>query len=284
MFVGIGQSGMVISSMIVVQTRLRHKTRGVAAALASTGFGIAAVTTGPLYKALIDHYGWRGAMVIHSGIVLQGCVLAMVYGRPLASVKSSNNDVEMRNDLKSDASRDGKTARKSVAVTWFKQSSLVTHSKPLLAQKMYLCFVAGNFVAGYGFMTMYQHTPGRAVYKGIYKLEATLILSPIGVCSLVGRLCTNRKLFLAVDVLVGAVIRILSCWMSEFYQLLVMSGLFGFFNGKNWLPTVISMPSNFSFVSVILALGPFQWGSKTPHGHLTYITHCAHVRTLHKAL
>lgn len=52
-----------------------EKWRSIAFAFAATGVGVAPLILAPLQQHLIFEYGWRGAMLISSGILLNGCAL-----------------------------------------------------------------------------------------------------------------------------------------------------------------------------------------------------------------
>ena len=68
------------------------------------GSGLGAFIFNPFSKFLIDEYGWRGAILIEAGIILN-CVLCGALFRPLEGPKKSSSDTE-KNSNKSHLIRD----------------------------------------------------------------------------------------------------------------------------------------------------------------------------------
>ena len=79
--VGMGFGLMYLPSIVIVGYYF-DKRRALATGIATCGSGVGAFIFAPMCRALIDAYGWRGAMWIVSAIVLNGLVLGGLY-RPL---------------------------------------------------------------------------------------------------------------------------------------------------------------------------------------------------------
>lgn len=62
-----GVAGLFLSPLIVVQQYF-DKRGAFAAGIATVGIGVAAILTGPLYTVLLNHYGWRGTVMMHTGL------------------------------------------------------------------------------------------------------------------------------------------------------------------------------------------------------------------------
>ena len=74
--------GLMYLPSIVIVGYYFDKKRALATGIATCGSGIGGFVAAPLCTALINNYGWRGAMWIVSAIVLNGLVLGGLY-RPL---------------------------------------------------------------------------------------------------------------------------------------------------------------------------------------------------------
>ena len=71
--VGLGGCGFNAPPFIFVSYYFSRYS-SLAVGLASLGSAVGPMAFAPLSRYLIDEYGWRGAMLITSGILLNGCV------------------------------------------------------------------------------------------------------------------------------------------------------------------------------------------------------------------
>ena len=67
-----------------------ERYRALATGLASCGSGVGTFIFAPLSVALIDHYGWKGAMWIIAGFILNGVVMGAVF-RPLPKTVATDD-------------------------------------------------------------------------------------------------------------------------------------------------------------------------------------------------
>jgi MFS family permease len=87
------------------------------AGIASSGAGFGAFAFSPMMTALIEHYGWRGAMLIFAGVFCHGLILAS-FIRPIPILKLMNTpnstlngaDVDSKAEIRNDAANKGKSA------------------------------------------------------------------------------------------------------------------------------------------------------------------------------
>ncbi|KAK9498456.1 hypothetical protein O3M35_003091 [Rhynocoris fuscipes] len=91
---GIG-FGMIYVPAVITTGFYFEKWRALATGISVTGSGIGTIIMGPITKNLIDHFGWRGALLIQAGIILS-CVIFSALYRPLKPihVSVSNADAE----------------------------------------------------------------------------------------------------------------------------------------------------------------------------------------------
>ncbi|XP_064652226.1 monocarboxylate transporter 3-like [Lineus longissimus] len=74
---GIGTSFLNLPSLVMMSFYFK-KYRNLATGAASVGAGLGGLVLPILIHALIEHYSWRGAMVIIAGLMLQGCVVGIL--------------------------------------------------------------------------------------------------------------------------------------------------------------------------------------------------------------
>lgn len=82
-----------LSMGVLVQQRF-HKNRTLATGIAMMGNGVGSIFAPIWTTLLLSTYGWRGTVIIHAGVVLNGCVLAMFMWTPKVyrpQDKSSNS-------------------------------------------------------------------------------------------------------------------------------------------------------------------------------------------------
>ena len=96
---GAGGGMMYIASFVCVSEYFDSK-RPLATSIASCGSSAGTFLFGFLYRICIDYYGWRGALIVFTGLMLNGVVCGSLY-RPIVdpSKDPSNDDVFLENDL-----------------------------------------------------------------------------------------------------------------------------------------------------------------------------------------
>jgi MFS family permease len=80
--------GLIYLPAIVSVTCYFEKKRSLATGIAVCGSGLGTFVFAPLTGYLIDEYGWRGAMLIIAGLVLNCAILGALF-RPVPIVKES---------------------------------------------------------------------------------------------------------------------------------------------------------------------------------------------------
>ncbi|CAH1390224.1 unnamed protein product [Nezara viridula] len=87
---GIG-FGMIYVPAVITTGFYFEKWRALATGISVTGSGIGTIIIGPISTLLIEHFTWRGAILIQAGIVLNCAVFASLY-RPLKPIHMSVNN------------------------------------------------------------------------------------------------------------------------------------------------------------------------------------------------
>lgn len=70
-----------LPSVLMVNSYFNQK-RGIAQGIVTSGSGVGILVLAPLMEVLLENYGWRGAVLISAGLVLQLCVCSLLM-RPL---------------------------------------------------------------------------------------------------------------------------------------------------------------------------------------------------------
>ncbi|ELT97769.1 hypothetical protein CAPTEDRAFT_62745, partial [Capitella teleta] len=89
--------GLIYLPAIVIVTFYFEKKRSFATGLAVCGSGIGTFIFAPLSQFLVDQFGWKGAVLIEAGILLNCCVFGLLF-RPLAldpAVESDEKPAEV---------------------------------------------------------------------------------------------------------------------------------------------------------------------------------------------
>lgn len=96
--------GLIYLPAIVSVGYYFENKRAFATGLAVCGSGLGAFIFNPLSKFLIDEFGWRGAILIEAGLILN-CVICGAMFRPLVASKKSKNpkDLELQEVKKPDS-------------------------------------------------------------------------------------------------------------------------------------------------------------------------------------
>ncbi|XP_073969240.1 monocarboxylate transporter 5 isoform X2 [Rhodnius prolixus] len=89
---GIG-FGMIYVPAVITTGFYFEKWRALATGISVTGSGIGTIIMGPITKKLINHFSWRGALLIQAGVVLT-CVLFSALYRPLKPIHVSVSNAE----------------------------------------------------------------------------------------------------------------------------------------------------------------------------------------------
>ncbi|KAI0240503.1 Monocarboxylate transporter 12 [Lamellibrachia satsuma] len=77
---------MIYIPSVISVTHYFKKRLSLATGLALCGAGIGTIIFAPLVEALMEEYGWRGAVLIEAGLVLNGCIVGTQL-RPLEPKK-----------------------------------------------------------------------------------------------------------------------------------------------------------------------------------------------------
>ena len=113
----------------------------------------------------------------------------------------------------------------------------------LLKNKVFLFLLAASFPMEVGSNTYIYFGITRAIHQGIPPVSASFINSAMGLCAIIGRVsagvigslvCTNRKLYYSIAVMLSGVVVMVSTLAGTYLALhLVFAALFALFFGKS---------------------------------------------------
>ena len=249
-FLGFGNGGLIVCSNVAVQSAF-DKKRNFATGISVMGGSIGGFTFTPVLRLLCDYIGWRGAIRIHSAIVLQSVVLGALLRPVWCTEEDKRKDKKLTGPDKyenrcHDSGENGTdvpdTAADAHRLNQNSSRRCLPCNTTVLKMPMFLIFMLGTDLCHFGTTTMYHHSPSRAVVKNIHPLEASLLPSAIGVmstifrfvASIVGNIgCVNRYVYYAVVSAAGGVVTCLSCLTSSvYYGSMIMAGIYGVFVGE----------------------------------------------------
>jgi len=138
----------------------------------------------PIFLHLIEQYGWRGSLLINSGVVLHICLLAtlLISRSPPAPLQlPCSNDGQLRE---------------------------------LVANWKFWVLAVDNFIYGGGVYMVFVMINSYVMSRGISQADSAILVSTIGLANVIGRFsssliahcsCTSRIcFFVAVTYLLGA--------------------------------------------------------------------------------
>jgi len=133
------------------------KRRSLASGIAHAGTGLGIFGVGPLWRWLMDLYGWRGMLLVYGRIMLNCAALGALH-RPL-HIKQNMQNVQ---DKKTDEKQVCSTLRAEMLKTW--RELVDPH---LLRQPMFLWYLAATFTVTFSHMAPLQYLVDRAQNHGI---------------------------------------------------------------------------------------------------------------------
>jgi predicted MFS family arabinose efflux permease len=212
-------SGLLASSHVATQQYF-DKRRSFAAGMVVLGMAVGYTIWPPVAQFLVATYGWRGAFLLMSGILLHGIPIGALL-RPIPQQPNNQN------------LQTGK-------ISWRKQIS-DTFDLSLFKDKMFFIYNVATFFTYTGVITPYGFTYLRATEYGFSSKSASLLLSIIGFSGLFGRLCfgwlgdrscCSRMVLQASASLVAGACTVVSFVAKSYSTLAVYSALFGLFVGR----------------------------------------------------
>ncbi|XP_019629216.1 PREDICTED: monocarboxylate transporter 13-like [Branchiostoma belcheri] len=174
---GFGMS-LVLSPSLAMIGRYFDKRHATANGIAICGTGVGQFALPPLFQFLIDEFGWRGALLIVAGLMLNGCVCGALL-RPIhlkEDRREEHADTETHNS--------DETQAKGVAPL---HQIMETFDVTLLKHRPFLLFGMSLLWTILGISIILVHLVAHAQMLGVGKTQASFLLSVFGACEAVSR-------------------------------------------------------------------------------------------------
>ncbi|XP_033728826.1 monocarboxylate transporter 12-like isoform X2 [Pecten maximus] len=217
---GIG-FGLVYTPTIVIVSYYFERRRALATGIATCGSGIGGFVFAPLSVLLLETFGWKGAMWIITGIVLNGIVFASFY--------RSEYPLKVKDAIETKSH--GKMTMKAKCISFGK-----TFDCSMLASPSFILYSTSCFLVSVGFFIPFNCLPALASGLGMTAGEGALLISIIGICNtasnvlfgfLIDLPCVDNILTNNIVLVVGGVATFLVPYYRVYGVLVVYSAVFG---------------------------------------------------------
>ena len=159
------------SFIITQQYFVKYRVR--VAYIVILGFSVGSLSGGPLMRYLIDTFAWRGALIIHAGIVLHSAVFSCAFF-PLPEAKRK---------LDTDNESKDHTKRSLLHRLFFEFFDCA-----LWLEVKYTLYCASCFTSIIATLSLVHHCVNYALFYGVDKHHAALLVTVGGSGSLSSRL------------------------------------------------------------------------------------------------
>lgn len=227
-------------SFVVIVQQWFDKKRPIASGFSLTGFSVAVFSLPPLTQILLDIYGWRGCLMLMSGVYLNGIAMAALL-RPVPVKKAPPTRSRTRSFSESIKRQVSVEKVQSVSAKLCRFCKQVFDFS-MLKDARFMLYGFGTFLMMIGHIAFIAHIVSKAErYLGIEKHRAMLLPSIYGISNGICRMLfsvvaslpkVNRTVQYGVWIIIGGVICCLSCLAKDFTSLAVCCSAFGMCVGE----------------------------------------------------
>ena len=211
------------------------KRRPLAAGLSLMGHGLGTFIILPILHLLVEYYGWRGAMLLHSGLVLQNLLLSALY-RPfdLNSIDNEDSAVVRTNTKETNLESENMISKIIAFIKTLWDFSL-------FKVPIYSLYTTGLVLIHCGSLLFYRFISLKAYDSGLSKMHSVLLPSIAGLSSTFSRIafsilsnmpCVNRILQCGFGGLGQGIALFISCIAWNFYSYAAAAICFGICIGR----------------------------------------------------
>jgi predicted MFS family arabinose efflux permease len=230
-----------------------HRT--IAIGISASGVGIGTFIYPPLIRGLEDAFGWRGSLLVLSGVTLNLAVIG-VFIRPIKLKAEIEKTDTNKNEIKTEDTN-----------IWHMLDIYVFKN----GRYLMLCF--NNMMLMFGVSIVYVHLSAYAELQGINGTESAMLFSVIGIANFLGRIFfglaghhpkVNVILAYIIAVFIGGVPIECLPVISDYPVMVTVSAIFGFFTGSfgTYLPDILitflclhRMPCGYGYLLIFEGIG-----------------------------
>ncbi|XP_069108159.1 monocarboxylate transporter 12-like [Argopecten irradians] len=228
-FVGGFGFALLYSNSLVTVGMYFEKRRALATGIAVSGSGVGVLVMAPMIELLLEIYGWKGTIWIMSAFVLNTVVCGALY-RPASSRQSILLKLNKSSEDSTITSKKNSiNIRRCCGLLDIFELSLL--KRPVLLIQICWCFL--NMM---GYNIPFGYLPVHSVSVGLSSRESALLISIIGISSIVSRVlvgyisdksCVNTFVLNSVMLLIGALSTSLVPYYTTFASLALYSIVYG---------------------------------------------------------
>lgn len=227
---GVGHGLYFVPPIIIVQLYFEKK-RALAAGISLMGHSSGVFLLMPILRILIQTYGWRGAMLLHTGFVLQLFVIGSFFRMPNVAEVSNKTNCATPENYNQNTPSACKRITHFLGHIW---------DLSLLTNAVFVQFMLSMLLSGFSLDCVYRFTPLKAVSIGMTKVEASILPSVIGLASTCSRLCTslvadlkcvNRTIMCGFGIFMQGLVAVMSTFAYDFLSFAIFMGIYGTFLG-----------------------------------------------------
>jgi MFS family permease len=224
--VGVGFNIVTLTSFVIVQQHFKEH-RALAAAISACGISVGCLISGPLIRALLDAYEWRGTLLLMSAIALNNCAFGALYRPVTTSLQRLRAPSERATTVATLGDTLRQLGRDMTDLTLFSDVSFTL-----------ICL--GTFLMNAGLTVFFQHTPSRA--NSLSVQHYSLLPMIYGIATTVARIfggvignasCTNRLLQYGVSIIAGGSLLVVLGAVVTFELIAIVGAAVAFAAGES---------------------------------------------------
>ncbi|XP_071086140.1 monocarboxylate transporter 14-like [Haliotis cracherodii] len=169
-FTGTGLGLAMVPAVVAVSSYFR-KRRGFALSLSSVGAGVGTMCFPQLFRVLLEAYGWRGLMLVLSGVALNLVVCGALFRMPAQLKKNLESKEHVQ---------EGGFGSRFTRL--FKDFFTVIHN---VSFTVTLAIITTTYLV---YIVPFVHLPDLARLTGVTKGNASFLVSIMGIAGIAGRL------------------------------------------------------------------------------------------------
>jgi len=223
---GTGLGLMYVPAVVAVGYYF-DKRRALATGIAVCGSGAGTFVLAPLASFLLLHLEWQGAIRVFAGLCLSCCLCGLTM-KPLPKRPET---LEIDLDAEGNEEKPAQTNCLKTVIT-------TACSPKLMTNVPFLLLTFSNLFATQGLYIPYMFIPSLAKLRGVNPIDASFLLSIVGICNTLGRILSgfltdlpgvNSLVVTTIALGVGGIAPLAMPFCESYWSFVLTSVLFGTF-------------------------------------------------------